>query len=241
MTFEERKKQMKSYLGKVFTIKIDRPIGFVHQKGEYSITYPVNYGFIPGVYGGDGEELDVYLLGVNEPVDKYTARIVGIIYRENDVEDKLIAVPDGIIITKEEVEKSVYFQEKYFDTYIEMLDIEFYDCIAQRGRINGLPDKVVELCKNGVVLFTGQHQFKLYTKEYFQSLIKLLKDNGTKEHSLRLIYNNIEKIEDECGLFLTILHFCKTENIDLSPKSTLHLRIAKYMDVIEIKVTDMMC
>lgn len=236
MTFEERKKQMKSYLGKVFTIKIDRPIGFVHQKDDYSITYPVNYGFIPGVFGGDGEELDVYLLGVDEPVDKYTARIVGIVYREDDVKDKLIAVPDGIIITKEEVEKSTHFQEQFFDTHIEMLDIKFYDCIAQQGRISGLPNKVVELCKNGVVLYTGQLQFKLYTKEYFQSLIKLLEDNGTKEYSIRLIYNNIEIIEDECGLVLTILHFCKTENTDLPPDAAFKLRIITYLDVVEIKV-----
>lgn len=236
MTFEERKKQMKSYLGKVFTIKIDRPIGFVHQKEDYSITYPVNYGFIPGVFGGDGEELDVYLLGVNEPVDKYTARIIGIVYRKDDVEDKLIAVPDGTNITKEEVEKSTHFQEQFFDTHIEMLDIKFYDCIAQQGRISGLPNQVVELCKNGVVLYTGQLQFKLYTKEYFQSLVKLLKDNGTKEYSLRLIYNNVKMIEDECGLFLTILHFCKKENTDLPPNATFHLEITTYMDTVEIRV-----
>lgn len=58
--------------------------------------------------------------GINEPVDKFTARIIGIVYRKDDVEDKLIAVPDGTTVTKEEVEKSVHFQEQYFDTYIEI-------------------------------------------------------------------------------------------------------------------------
>lgn len=28
--------------------------------------YPINYGSIPEVFGGDGEELDVYLLGVDK-------------------------------------------------------------------------------------------------------------------------------------------------------------------------------
>ena len=68
MTFEERKALVKSYLGKTVNIKIDRPIGYVHKKENYSLTYPINYGYLPGVIGGDGEELDVYLLGVNEPV-----------------------------------------------------------------------------------------------------------------------------------------------------------------------------
>ena len=32
MTTEERKKQLKSYLGKTVTVKIDRPAGYVHKK-----------------------------------------------------------------------------------------------------------------------------------------------------------------------------------------------------------------
>ena len=86
MTYEERKAQVQSYLGKTVTIGIDRPIGYVHVKEKYSLTYKINYGYIPGVLGGDDEELDVYLLGVDEPVEEYTARIIGIVHRENDVE-----------------------------------------------------------------------------------------------------------------------------------------------------------
>ena len=67
MTFEERKALVKSYLGKTVDIKIDRPIGSTHPKHP-NLTYPINYGYIPNALGGDGEELDVYLLGVDEPV-----------------------------------------------------------------------------------------------------------------------------------------------------------------------------
>ena len=35
----------------------------------------MNYGYIPGEISGDGEELDVYLLGVEEPVDEYVAEL----------------------------------------------------------------------------------------------------------------------------------------------------------------------
>lgn len=121
MTYEERKALVKSYLGKTVDIKIDRPIGYVHKKENYCLTYPINYGYIPGVLGGDGEELDVYLLGVNEPVTEYKAQIIGIAHREDDVEDKLIAAPVDLNFTKEEIEQAIHFQEQYYKTTVEVL------------------------------------------------------------------------------------------------------------------------
>lgn len=121
MTFEERKAQVKSYLGKRVVIGIDRPIGYVHNKSGYSLTYPINYGYIPGVLGGDGEELDVYLLGVSEPVEQYECRIIAIAHRHNDVEDKLIGAPVGMEFTKTEIENAISFQEQYYDTEVEVL------------------------------------------------------------------------------------------------------------------------
>ena len=115
-----RKALVKSYLGKTVTISIDRPIGSVHPKHD-DIIYPINYGFIPKVLGGDGEELDVYLLGVDAPVKEYTARIIGIVHRHNDVEDKLIAAPEGLNFTVEEIMEAVKFQEQYYDSEIEIL------------------------------------------------------------------------------------------------------------------------
>lgn len=109
----------KTYLGKMVDIKIDRPIGSVHPNHP-NFTYPIDYGSILNVLGGDGEELDVYLLGVGVPIEEYFARIIGIIHRHNDVEDKLVAAPEGIYFTKEEVAKAVDFQEQYFEYHIEM-------------------------------------------------------------------------------------------------------------------------
>ncbi|MBR3908104.1 MAG: NUDIX domain-containing protein [Clostridia bacterium] len=121
MTFEERKAQVKSYLGKTVKIEIDRPIGYLHKKENYTLTYPINYGYIPGVIGGDGEELDVYLLGVNEPVTEYNAKIIGIAHRENDVEDKLIAAPEGMVFYQNEIADAIHFQEQYYKTKIEAI------------------------------------------------------------------------------------------------------------------------
>lgn len=110
--------QCLSYLGKTVRIEIDRPMGYVHKKGNYSLTYPINYGYIPGVLGGDGEEPDVYLLGVTGPVKEYTAKIIAVVHRHNDVEDKLIATPEGLSFTKEEIEAAVHFQERYYNSEI---------------------------------------------------------------------------------------------------------------------------
>ena len=122
MTLEERHALVEGYLGKEVTIGIDRPIGYVHHKGEKTLVYPINYGYIPDVLGGDGEELDVFLVGVDTPVESYTGRIIGIAYRADDVEDKLIMAPEGVSFTAEEMARAVYFQEKYYKTTIHAID-----------------------------------------------------------------------------------------------------------------------
>lgn len=116
-----RKALVKSYLGKTVNIKIDRPIGSLHPKHP-SIIYPINYGYIPNVLSGDGEELDVYLLGVNEPITDYRAKIIGIVHRYNDIEDKLIAAPERMKFTLHEMKKAVHFQEQYYESEIEALN-----------------------------------------------------------------------------------------------------------------------
>lgn len=123
MTLQERRELLKFYIGKTVLIKIDRPIGYLHRKEKYSLLYPINYGYIPGVIGGDGEELDVYLLGVDVPLDEFVCEIIGAVIRNNDVEDKLIAAPIGKHFTLSEMEKAVDFQEKYYDSYVTAGDL----------------------------------------------------------------------------------------------------------------------
>lgn len=122
-----RKALVRSYLGKTVNIKIDRPVGSIHQEHP-ELVYPVNYGYIPDVFGGDGEEIDVYLLGVDVPVEEYTARIIGIVHRHNDTEDKLVAAPVGLDFDENKISKSVSFQERFFESEIEL-------CIWPIGKI----------------------------------------------------------------------------------------------------------
>lgn len=108
---------LNSYLGKEVYIVIDRPLGSAHPK--YSdIIYTVNYGYIPNTLGGDGEEQDVYLLGVSVPVRDFVGKVVAIIHRLNDNEDKLVAVPDGVSFSAEEIKALTRFQEQFFDIEI---------------------------------------------------------------------------------------------------------------------------
>lgn len=100
-------------------VVIDRPIYSVHPNHK-DIIYEVNYGFIPNTISPvDGEEIDAYVLGVSEPIKEYRGRVIAILHRIND-EDKLIVSNQWF--TKEEILQAIYFQEKFFESYIEMAD-----------------------------------------------------------------------------------------------------------------------
>lgn len=68
----------------------------------------------------DGEKQDDYILGVNESIDKFTGKIIAIVQRKDDVEEKWVVVPDGMTFSKEEIRQQIHFQEQYFDSEIVM-------------------------------------------------------------------------------------------------------------------------
>ncbi|MBE6952769.1 MAG: inorganic pyrophosphatase [Ruminococcaceae bacterium] len=106
-------------IGKIVQVTIDRPLGTYHPKYK-DLLYPVNYGYIPGVFAADGEEQDAYVLGVGEPVAEFTGRVVAIIHRFDDIEEKWVVAPDGASFTKDEIMRKVAFQEQFFHTEIRM-------------------------------------------------------------------------------------------------------------------------
>ena len=48
--------------------------------------YPLNYGYIEGIMAPDGEEQDAYILGIQEPVQQFTGRIIAIVRRADDID-----------------------------------------------------------------------------------------------------------------------------------------------------------
>ena len=106
-------------IGTTVTVTVDKPLGSYHP--EYKdMYYPINYGYIEGVMAPDGEKQDAYILGVNEPVGKFTGKIIAIVYRKDDIEEKWVVVPDGVTFSKEEIRRQIHFQKQYFDSEIVM-------------------------------------------------------------------------------------------------------------------------
>lgn len=104
-------------IGDIVTVKVDRPMGTYHPEHK-NIYYPINYGYIQGIIAPDGEEQDAYILGVSEPVVKFTGKVIAVIHRNNDVEEKWVVAPTNMEFTADEIKKQTDFQEKYFDIEI---------------------------------------------------------------------------------------------------------------------------
>lgn len=124
------KRAIESIIGSVVNVKIDRPLGSVHPKHS-DIVYPVNYGFVENIFADDGEEQDVYVLGVDKPIKEVVGIVIAVIKRNDDVENKWVAVPnkkinssvqfekcENLKFSKEEIYNAVKFQEQYFDIEI---------------------------------------------------------------------------------------------------------------------------
>lgn len=112
-----RSRSTRKLLGKVVTVQVDRPVGYLH--GD--ILYPINYGFVPGLMGGDGEEQDAYILGVDTPLSDFTGRVIAVIRRHNDCEDKLVIAPEGLSFHQGQIAEAVHFQEQYFISTIDSI------------------------------------------------------------------------------------------------------------------------
>ena len=105
-----------NYLGKLVNIKMDRPLGSKHPK--HGFIYPVNYGYVPNTISGDGEELDAYVLGEHEPMNEFCGRVIAIIHRTDDNDDKLVVMRDGRNYTDDQIRALTEFQEKWFKSEI---------------------------------------------------------------------------------------------------------------------------
>ena len=106
-------------IGDIVCVTVDRPLGSYHPKYK-DMYYPINYGFIEGIIAPDGEEQDAYILGVDQPVERFTGKIIAIVHRYNDVEEKWVVCPENASFTKEEIMDLIRFQEQYFRSEIIM-------------------------------------------------------------------------------------------------------------------------
>lgn len=100
---------------------VDRPIGYID---AYQNRYPINYGFVPGVIGGDGEEQDAYILSetANEPLETFEGVLIAIIQRLDDIEDKWVISTPEEQYSIEQIRTKVAFIEQYFDSHVILVE-----------------------------------------------------------------------------------------------------------------------
>ena len=114
---QKPRSQLAPYLNKPVRVKIDRPLGSFHPK--HKLRYEVNYGYVPHTKSADGEEVDVYVLGIEKPLEEFEGKCIAIIHRLKDDDDKLIAVPfKKDDISDKEIRAKTNFQEKFFKSVI---------------------------------------------------------------------------------------------------------------------------
>lgn len=104
------------FIGQTVTLTIDRPLGSRHPR--HGFLYGVNYGFVTGTLAPDGAELDAYVLGVPEPLTAFSGLAVAVIHREDDDDDKLIVLPEGLSLSDADIISAVWFQEQWFKSSV---------------------------------------------------------------------------------------------------------------------------
>jgi len=57
-------------------------------------------------------------LGVNDTVEQFTGKVIAIIHRLDDVEDKWVVCPENKSFSKKEIAEKTGFQERFFNTEI---------------------------------------------------------------------------------------------------------------------------
>lgn len=104
------------YLNKEVQVTIDRAKDSKHPK--HGFVYELNYGFVPDTKAPDGEEVDAYVIGINEPITEFKGICIAVIHRLNDDDDKLVVVPPDLALTDEEIRTKTHFQEQFFKSEI---------------------------------------------------------------------------------------------------------------------------
>ncbi len=106
-------------IGHKVTVTIDRPLGSTHPR-YHDMIYPINYGYVEGIFASDGYEQDAYILGIDIPLATFSGIVIAVIHRYDDIEEKWVVAPANKLFTIEDIRKATEFTEKYFDIDIRM-------------------------------------------------------------------------------------------------------------------------
>lgn len=156
------------------TVKIDHPLGSTDEDNP-SVVYPINCGYVDVERTAGFSELDkqrVYLLGVDVAVDEYIGELIAVARRRDDPETVWIIAPENISYTIQQIEEMIYFEEQYYDSFVEIVDEELWDAYDENEKLLGfdlkrsqaksLPDGVYHVIVN---VYTMTKDGKLLTTE----------------------------------------------------------------------------
>lgn len=218
------------YISKTIEVKVDRLLGSKHPK--YGWIYETNYGFIPGIMAPDGEELDAYVLGVNEPLETFKGKVIAVIHRTNDDDDKLVVVPENMELSDEEIKKQTHYQEQWFKSVILRGDnSKFIKQLEELKKLN-LPEDEYAIFGSGPMAIRGVRESNdidvIALPELFEELVKKCGEEKIKrglysQRSLQLgdieIWEgwapgewNIEKLIKEADVFYGV-RFIRLEEV----------------------------
>ena len=256
LTPQERETLIWSLMGTKQKITVDRPVGYVHHTKGITLHYPVNYGYIPCLMGGDGEEQDVYILGLTEPAEQFEGRIIAAIRRADDNEDKLVAAPEGMCFTREQIEEAVHFSEQYFDSTVVMprkiFLLSFDDGTVWDKRFVELLNRYRIPCtfnlNSGLEDFVWEFEGKTVRRQKLKDTVEQYQGHEVASHSLhhhwlnsltppqlrREIEEDAQTIKDLFGLqeigFGVPFTACGEREIQIIRKYVRYIRLSEFAD-----------
>ena len=84
--------------------------------------------------GGSGE---VFIHGVDVAVDEYIGELIAVARRRDDPETVWIIAPENISYTIQQIEEMIYFEEQYYDSFVEIVDEELWDAYDENEKLLG--------------------------------------------------------------------------------------------------------
>lgn len=105
--------QLFEYMDKDVSVIVDNPMG--SKNSEYETTnYPINCGHIESIKVPSGDYQDAYILGVDKPLKSFDGKVIAIVNRKDDEEDRLVVAPIDKQFTTKEINSMINFKEKYY-------------------------------------------------------------------------------------------------------------------------------
>ena len=229
------------------TVKIDHPLGSTDEDNP-SVVYPINCGYVDVERTAGFSELDkqrVYLLGVDVAVDEYIGELIAVARRRDDPETVWIIAPENISYTIQQIEEMIYFEEQYYDSFVEIVDEELWDAYDENEKLLGfdlkrsqaksLPDGVYHVIVN---VYTGGSILKGETAAE-GAVRELYEETGIKisTEDLIVLYSYVDKPKH--AIYHSYLNLIEKEvHVTLQEGETMDYMYVPYKEFDELVNSD---